>query len=125
MSIRHSKVDESDPSSANVLNKVLFPAVSSTSRTNPGFSTFTYNTETGKAENLKSTFIQLSKTYNLPETTSNAELPFFEVDFSTKYGLSDLSGDSIEALVESLNTDQTKAREFIFNSVGVDVNDPE
>ena len=57
MSLRYSKIDEQDSSSANFLNKVLFPAVSSTSRTNPGFSTFEYNTETGEAENLKSYFI--------------------------------------------------------------------
>ena len=105
MSIRYSRVAESDSSSPTALNKVLFPAVSSTSRTNPGFSTFIYDTESGQAENLKSTFIQLSKTYGLPETTQNSELPFFEVDFSAKYGLANLSGDAIEALVESLSTD--------------------
>ena len=125
MSIRYSKVDEQDPSSANFLNKVLFPAVSPTTKTNPGFSTFDYNTETGEAENLKSTYIQLSKTYGLPETKSYTELPFFDVDFSTTYGLKDLSADSIEALVNSLKSDKSKAREYIFNTIGVDAKDDE
>ena len=87
MSIRYSKVDEQDSKSPNFLNKVLFPAVSPTTRTNPGYSTFTFDTDAGKAQNLKSTFIQLSKTYGIPSTTPLTELPFFYVDFSKSYGL--------------------------------------
>ena len=40
MSLRYSKVDESDQNSANFLNKIIFPPVTSNSRTNPAFSTF-------------------------------------------------------------------------------------
>ena len=123
MSLRYSKVDEQNPNSQNFLNKVIFPAVTATSRTNPGYSTFLYNTVTGQAENLKSSYLQVSKTYDLPESTLFTELPFFEVDFAEKYGLKNLSGDSMEDLVKSLKADKTKAKEYYFNSIGVDIED--
>ena len=125
MSVRYSKVDERDPKSANFLNKIIFPAVSATSRTNPAYSTFLYDTETGQAGNLKSYYIQLSKTYGLPESTPYTELPFFEVDFVAKYGFRDFSGDSMEALVEPLASNKTRAREYFFNSIGIDTEDEE
>ena len=57
MSLRHSKVDEQNPNSSTFLNKVIFPAVTPNTRSNPAYSTFIYDTETGKAENLKSTYL--------------------------------------------------------------------
>ena len=36
-----------------------------------------------------------------------------------------MSGDSIEALVKNLESDNKKAREYFFNTVGVDADDDE
>ena len=81
MGIRYSKEDTGDDSSANVLNKILFPAVSPNIGTNPAFSTFTFDTSSKTASNLKSSYIKLVETFDKSATTSHAELPFFDVDF--------------------------------------------
>ena len=61
MGIRYNKVDDSDSSSANYLNKILFPSVSPNNHTNPAFSTFTYNSNSGDASDLKCTFLKVSR----------------------------------------------------------------
>ena len=123
MGIRYSKVDENDSSSANYLNKVLFPAVSPVSHTNPAFSTFTYDSTLKEASNLKSTFLKVTETFNMPSSTPYANLPYFEVDFSEKFSYTSFSADSNESLVNRLANDLPLAREFIFNTMGVDTTD--
>ena len=86
---------ESDPS-ANYLNKILFPAVSPVSHTNPAFSTFTYDSGTKEASNLKSTFVKVSESFNMPESTPFANLPYFEVDFTEKFSFNSFSADSMD-----------------------------
>ena len=120
MGIRYSKVDENDSSSANYLNKILFPAVSPVSHTNPAFSTFTYDSSTMEASNLKTTFVKVTETFNKSSSTTYANLPYFEVDFSTKFSFNSFSADSIESLVNRLSSDLPLAREYIFNNMGID-----
>ena len=81
MDIRYSKVNKDDNSSANYLNKILFPSVSPNSYTNPAFSTFLYDTDTKETSGLKSTFLKVAETFNKPSSTPFSELPYFEVDF--------------------------------------------
>ena len=69
MDIRYSKVDSEDSSSANYLNKILFPSVSPNSYTNPGFTTFEYETVEKKATALKSTFLKVAETFDISAPT--------------------------------------------------------
>ena len=41
------------------LNKVLFPGVTASSYTQPGFGTFMYDTETNVVDQLKFTFVDI------------------------------------------------------------------
>ena len=123
MGIRYNKVEDSDDSSANYLNKILFPSVSPNSMTNPGFSTFTYDTKSSEASNLKCTFLKVTETIGMADTTSYTDLPYFDVDFTEKFDFSSFSADSIDALVTRLSGDLPLAREFIFNKMGVDTAD--
>lgn len=95
MDIRVSKVDIKDSSSANYLNKVLFPSVSPNSHTNPGFSTFQYDSDTKKASGLKTTFLKVAETFNKSDSTPHDDLPFFRVDFQDKFSFDDFSADSM------------------------------
>ena len=67
--------------------------------------------------------MKVSETFNMPSSTPYANLPYFEVDFSTKFGLTSLSADSIESLVNRLANDLPLAREYIFNNMGIDTTD--
>ena len=125
MDIRYSKVDASDSSSANYLNKILFPAVSPNSYTNPGFSTFIYDTDKKEANSLKSTFLTVRETFNRQSTTKYNNLPWFDVDFTEKFAFESFSADSMASLVSRLSDDLPKAREFIFNKMGTDTTDDE
>ena len=95
---------DSDPDDY-YLNKVLFPGVTASSRTQPGYGTFVYNSETKQAEELKLTFVNIQSTVGLPEETNYDELTWFEVDFEDKFMLQDLSAKSIAELVERLQND--------------------
>ena len=125
MDIRYSKVDSEDSSSANYLNKILFPSVSPNSYTNPGFTTFEYETVEKKATALKSTFLKVAETFDISAPTLAEKLPFFSVDFTEKFSFNDFSGDEMEALVNRLGDDLHLAREYIFNKMGIDTSDNE
>ena len=123
MAIRYSKVNPEDNSSANYLNKILFPSVTPGSYTNPAFSTFQYDTGTKEASSLKSTFLKVTETFNIDDTTAYSDLPYFEVDFQDKFSLSSFSADSMADLATRLANDLPLAREFIFNEMGIDTTD--
>ncbi len=74
------------------LNKVIFPGMTGASYTQPGFGTFTYNTETQQAEALKMTYVDVDGTIGLPKETDFNDLPWFNVDYDAKFDLKDLSG---------------------------------
>ena len=59
------------------LNKVLFPGLTGSSQTQPGFGTFEFDSETDTVQALKFTFIDIDSTIGLPETTPFDELPWF------------------------------------------------
>jgi len=48
------------------------------------------------------------------------DLPWFHVDFESKFGLEDLSGESINDFTLRLKDDLALAREYEFNRMGVD-----
>ena len=125
MDIRYSKVDPENSSSANYLNKILFPSVSPNSYTNSGFTTFEYDTVEKKATALKSTFLKVAETFDKSASTSADQLPFFRVDFTEKFSFNDFSGDEMAALVTRLSDDLPLAREYIFNKMGIDTSDEE
>ena len=105
------------------LNKVIFPGFTSSTSQQPGYATFWYDTDTGKATDLKMTFVNLQDTYGKSEQTAYTDLKWLEVDFNEKFGLEDLSGKSIHQLADRLLNDASKARKFMFNKMGVDLND--
>ena len=117
--LRTHKVTESG-SDAQYLNKVLFPSITANSDTNPGFGTFEYDTETQVVSKLQFTYVDVDGTIGMPAETPFEELPWMNVDFETKFGLMDLSGESIRSLTDRLMGDPEKAREFEFNRMGVD-----
>ena len=61
----------------------------------------------------------------MPETTPYTDLPYFKVYFTEKYGLKDLSGESMENLVQYLKNNKAKAKNYFFDSIGVDIDDEE
>jgi len=107
------------------LNKVLFPGLTSSEDTNPGFGTFEYDSDTGVVNQLKWTYIDTDKTIGYPEETPFDELPWFVVDFESKYELMDLSGSSIASMTERLSKDTDLAREYMFNRMGVNTDNPD
>ncbi len=90
------------------------------SYTQPGFGTFTYDTETQQAGALKMTYVDVDGTIGLPKDTDFNDLPWFYVDYDAQFDLKDLSGESIVDLTKRLETDQSLARAFEFNRMGVD-----
>ena len=113
-------VNNQDEQSPFYLNKVLFPGLTGASNTQPGFATFIYDTETEKAEQLKFTYVDVNGTIGLPQDTQFNDLPWFHVDFESKFGLEDLSGESINDFTLRLKDDLALAREYEFNRMGVD-----
>lgn len=93
------------------LNKVIFPGLTASSNTEPGFGTFVYDSEDATVSELKFTFIDLEDTIDKPEETPFDELKWFNVDFND-FGLEDLSGASMHKLVRKLFADSDLAREF-------------
>ena len=114
-----------DGSNEWYLNKVLFPGLTPTNKTNPGFGTFEYDSETGVVNKLKFTYVDTVKTIGYPEDTPYYDLPWFDVDFESKFGLMDLSGSSIASLTERLSNDTELAREYMFNRMGVNTDNPD
>lgn len=81
MDIRYEMANSNDINSTNYLNKIIFPSISPNVYTNPGFSSFLYDTSKKEASNLKCTFLKLAETFDISDSTSLKDLPFFEVDF--------------------------------------------
>ena len=109
-----------DGTGEQYLNKVIFPSITASTPTNPGFGTFEYDTETSKVSKLKFTYIDVDATIGYPKDTPVEELPWMDVDFEAKFGLMDASGESIYNLAQRLLKDPEMAREFEFNRMGVD-----
>ena len=109
-----------DGTGAQYLNKVIFPSITASTPTNPGFGTFEYDTETGKVSKIKFTYMDVDETIGWPKDTPVQELPWMDVDFEAKFGLKDASGESIYDLVQRLLKDPEMAREYEFNRMGVD-----
>lgn len=105
------------------LNKVIFPGFTSATFQMPGYATFWYDTDTGKATEVKMTFVNLQDSYGKPESTEYTDLKWLEVDYNDKFGLEDLSGEQMQKLADMLLNDQSKARKFALNKMGVDPND--
>ena len=53
----------------------------------------------------------------------NTQLSYHVTDWETDFGLSDFSGDSMAEFVERMKADETIARRFMFNKMGVDMSD--
>ena len=117
--LRTHQVSDSS-SGEQYLNKVLFPSITANSDTNPGFGTFEYDTDTQVISKLKFTYVDVDGTIGMPADTSFEELSWMNVNFETKFGLMDLSGESIKSLADRLMGDPEMAREFEFNRMGVD-----
>lgn len=98
--MRYSEVEHKEGD--YYLNKVLFPGLTASSKTQPGFATFVYDSETRKAEQLKFTYIDMDSTIGLPASTPFDELTWFDVDFDEKFDLLDLSGASMADFVERM-----------------------
>ncbi len=117
--LRYHEVDDSP--GEYFLTKVLFPSVTASSSTQPAFSTFEYDTETGVASNLQYTFIDLQKTIGLPEDTSINEFDWFTVNLEEKFGLEAITGADFAKLVNRMQQDPELARVYEFNRMGVDL----
>ena len=59
---------------------------------------------------LKWTYVDVDKTIGWSEDTAFDELPWFEVDFESKFKLMDLSGKSIANMTQRLSEDTRMAR---------------
>ena len=66
------------------------------------------------------TYVDVDGTIGLPKDTDFNDLPWFYVDYDAKFDLKDLSGESIVDLTKRLEEDQSLARAFEFNRMGVD-----
>lgn len=82
-----------------------------------------YDTETGKASQLKSSFVDIDGTIGKPEDSTYDQFKWLEVDYAEKFFLEDLSGKSISNLADRLFSDEKLAREFQFNKMGIDTSD--
>lgn len=71
----------------------------------PGYATFWYDTDTGKATEVKMTFVNLQDSYGKPESTEYTDLKWLEVDYNDKFGLEDLSGEQMQKLADMLLND--------------------
>lgn len=80
------------PEGGFMLEKVLFPGLTASSNTQPGFGTFIYDEERQTLGSLKFTYLDVDATFDLPLTTTIDQLPWFVVDFAEDFGLEDLSG---------------------------------
>ena len=106
------------------LNKVLFPGLTATSNTQPGFSNFVYDSEKNTVEQLQFTFIDVDATIGKPITTTYDEFDWFNVNFTSKFGLQDLSAQSIASFVDRMSDDLYLAREYQFNRMGINTGNP-
>ena len=61
--------------------------------------------------------------HNQYSESDTSDLKWLEVDYKEKFGLEDLSGEQMQKLADMLLNDQSKARKFALNKMGVDPND--
>ena len=85
---------------------------------NPGYSTFTYNSNSQTLEDLTFTFLQLDSTFSLPSNATIDQMQFFVVDFDIDFGLHVISGEEISKFSDRLAADPILAQQFLANRIG-------
>lgn len=103
--MRIQSLGDSDDSDEYYLSKVIFPGLTAASATQPGFASFVYDTDSATIEELEFTYVDVNGSIGKPEDTPFDELTWLKVDFTEKFDLPIIDGDSIADFIDRLTED--------------------